>query len=76
MKYVIWSEEHGAWWDHPHRGYTRSLEHAHRFSRAEATEIARSANEHLDPNTGRSFNEFVLPDPLEWGPFLDPLDKQ
>lgn len=61
-RYVIWSEEHRAWWS-PHRaGYTRSLVDAGRYAKEEADQIVTEANEYLPP--GKSFNEIAIPDPL------------
>lgn len=42
--YLIWSNEHRAWWKPDSRGYTVSLERAGRYSRAEALEICNGAN--------------------------------
>ncbi|MFN3675442.1 MAG: hypothetical protein ACK4TC_05630 [Sphingomonas pseudosanguinis] len=38
--YLIWSNEHYAWWKPDERGYTRNIEHAGRYSRADAFTIA------------------------------------
>lgn len=38
--YLIWSNEHQAWWGVAHRGYTRIIDSAGRYSRAEALSIA------------------------------------
>lgn len=43
-QYLIWSEEHGAWWNPNRAGYTTSLKRAGRYPKAEAERIARSAN--------------------------------
>jgi hypothetical protein len=37
--YLIWSNEHGAWWRYGREGYTRSLILAGRYTRQEAIEI-------------------------------------
>ena len=37
--YLIWSHEHGAWWRHARRGYTRNMAEAGRYSHREAIEI-------------------------------------
>jgi hypothetical protein len=61
--YVIWSEEHGAWWL-PHKmGYTRSLREAGCYTKAEADEIVANANQYVRPHD--VFNEVALPDPLD-----------
>jgi hypothetical protein len=45
MKYfLIWSEEHGAWWAPASRGYTRSMKRAGRYSKDEAERFSTSAN--------------------------------
>lgn len=38
--YLVWSNEHQAWWGPEHRGYTRHIERAGRYERAEAMSIA------------------------------------
>lgn len=67
-QYLIWSEEHGAWWKGT-SGYTCSITEAGRFGYARAVTIARKANEFVHPdegeNRGRTFNEIVIPDPME-----------
>lgn len=55
MWYVIWSNEHGAFWGHRRLGYVKSIDDAGRYSLAEANAIADNANEY-SPVT----NEVVL----------------
>lgn len=43
--YLIWSNEHRAWWRPNSRGYTVELEAAGRYSRAEAISIAANARD-------------------------------
>jgi hypothetical protein len=57
--YVIWSEEHGAWWRGGGWGYTRSLIDAGLFSEADARKIAENANRYSE-----TVKEVALPDPL------------
>ncbi len=38
--YLVWSNEHSAWWGPDHRGYTRVIDRAGRYERAEAMKIA------------------------------------
>lgn len=59
MDWVIWSEEHKAWWRPECAGYTNELRRAGRYTELRAKEIQRRAN--ID---GRCFNElaFKLPD--------------
>lgn len=59
--YLIWSEEHGAWWLSSSNGYTRSLAKAGRYSRKEAEDIVEAANEFVAEGT---FNEVAIPDPM------------
>lgn len=42
--YLIWSEEHGAWWNPNGMGYTRSMQRAGRYSKADAERISDNAN--------------------------------
>lgn len=39
-KYLVWSNEHKAWWGPEHRGYTRIISAAGRYDRDEALAIA------------------------------------
>jgi hypothetical protein len=41
--YLIWSNEHGAWWGPGRRGYVRRIENAGRYSHAQAIEICTEA---------------------------------
>jgi hypothetical protein len=63
--YLIWSEEHLAWWQANKCGYTRSIFEAGRFSQREATEIVKDANAFLDPSCNPPLNEIAIPDPLQ-----------
>ena len=38
--YLVWSNEHRAWWAPGERGYTRIIERAGRYTRADALTIA------------------------------------
>lgn len=42
--YLIWSNEHTAWWRPESAGYTVSIDHAGRYSRDEAMKICKGAN--------------------------------
>lgn len=55
--YLIWSEEHGAWWRPARRGYTTSIKDAGRYLLSAAEEIVRSAN------FGGTFHEIAIPCP-------------
>lgn len=50
-EYVVWSNEHSAWWGPDHRGYFTHLSAAGRYSRDEALKICVNAR------GGRRFNE-------------------
>jgi hypothetical protein len=39
-RYLVWSNEHQAWWGPDHRGYTRYITRAGRYSRDDALSIA------------------------------------
>jgi hypothetical protein len=41
--YLVWSNEHGAWWRAGEAGYSRNLAEAGRYSRDRALAICRSA---------------------------------
>jgi hypothetical protein len=60
--YVIWSEEHGAWWAPVQGGYTRSLAKAGRYEQTEAEEIVTKANKY--PPRGMSWSEVAIAEPL------------
>ncbi len=59
--WVVWSEEHAAWWARGKRGYTTSLACAGRYSPEEARAICANANAYCAPGT---WNECAMPDPL------------
>lgn len=42
-QYLVWSNEHRAWWRPNSRGYTRDIRFAGRYSRAEAIDISGTA---------------------------------
>lgn len=46
--YLVWSNEHRAWWRAGSQGYSRSILGAGIYSRAEALEIARTARDGWD----------------------------
>ena len=61
MEYwVIWSEEHGAWWGPGRSGYVTSLERAGRYTEAQALEIEAKANRYRPAGT---YYEIAMPDP-------------
>lgn len=46
--YLIWSEEHGAWWREASSGYTRSLLEAGRYSQEQAIAFVGHANKYSE----------------------------
>lgn len=44
MQYLIWSNEHNAWWHPDSRGYTVSIESAGRYSLEAAISVCNGAN--------------------------------
>lgn len=55
--FLIWSEEHRAWWRPYARGYTDSIVQAGRYTAERAAEIVNAAN------FGGGFNEIAMPVP-------------
>lgn len=66
--YLIWSEEHGAWWRPFANGYTHFITEAGRYTKSQADDILVEANKVIHPETGfladRKFNEIAIPDPM------------
>lgn len=60
-KYLVWSNEHKAWWGVDHRGYTRFIERAGRYDRAEALKIAGTRDGGWRLNKGNP-DEIALPE--------------
>jgi hypothetical protein len=73
MLYIIWSEEHQAWWRPGGSGYTRSLLEAGRYSQKDAVSIVTDANKAPSPARSMTpyvdglgfFNEVAFKDPFE-----------
>jgi hypothetical protein len=61
MSWLIWSNEHGAWWKPGRNGYTRELAQAGRYGKAEADEIVAQANQYCEPGI---CNEVAMLDPF------------
>lgn len=59
MRWVVWSEEHGAWWAPGWNGYVTSLARAGRYDKQEALDIMERANR---LPKGRIY-EVAMPDP-------------
>jgi len=65
MLYLIWSEEHEAWWSQSGCGYTCSIYKAGRYTQKQACDIVKKANQYLDPSCDPPLHEIAIPDPLE-----------
>lgn len=46
-EWLIWSNEHGAWWRASNCGYTRIIWYAGRYTEERAKEIAHNANRYI-----------------------------
>jgi len=46
QSWLIWSNEHDAWWSPNANGYTKQRSQAGRYGRQEAIEICKDANSH------------------------------
>jgi hypothetical protein len=57
-QFLIWSEEHRAWWRPMSRGYTDSIRDAGRYSEEQAKRICK------DANFGGTFHELAVPLPV------------
>lgn len=58
--WLVWSNEHGAWWKPDHCGYTSDIGEAGRYTQQEAREIAFKANKYLPLDKP---NEVAVPSP-------------
>jgi len=59
--WLVWSNEHNAYWKPARRGYTKDKDAAGRYSTAAATEICDNANQFIPEN--RIPNEIMVPSP-------------
>jgi hypothetical protein len=77
LRFLIWSNEHHAWWGPAESGYTQHIDEAGRYRRDDADRICRHATvdgqlstDRTDPVTGRPYREFsevaVLAPPSNW----------
>jgi hypothetical protein len=62
VRFLVWSNEHRAWWRSHHRGYTEYIEEAGRYSRAEGEQIVaratlngRLTNRRVNPVTDEEY---------------------
>lgn len=65
--WLVWSNEHGAWWRANSAGYCTELLGAGIYTREEAERIERDANAHGDRN------ETAVPLAKKWGAYLGML---
>lgn len=56
--WLIWSNEHKAWWAENERGYTRSRKEAGRYTQGMAADIVAGANKFL--SDGDEPNEAMI----------------
>ncbi len=63
--YLVWSNEHRAWWRPGHCGYTNRIEAAGRYSRVDALRICNGANYSWDENTNPDELPILEKDALE-----------
>lgn len=60
-KYLVWSNEHRAWWGKDHCGYTRIIANAGRYDRDEALKIAGTRDGGWRLNKGNP-DEIAIPE--------------
>lgn len=63
-KYLVWSNEHAAWWRPGRMGYTSLIEAAGRYTLARAEQICKDANEFLPPGATRHEVLVLAPESL------------
>lgn len=73
LTWLIWSNEHSAWWKASRNGYTYNVREAGRYSLADAIKICSSANVYLRPEGPP--NEVMTPAP-EFLPGYELTGKQ
>lgn len=61
--WLVWSNEHAAWWGANHCGYYMDIDSAGRYTLAEALAIQTGARDGWDPNGGTNPPEIVTPAP-------------
>lgn len=49
--WLIWSNEHNAYWGPNHCGYTRDIDQAGRYQQSDADSVCAAANAHLPPKS-------------------------
>lgn len=66
-KYLIWSNEHRAWWGPSRSGYTVSVAEAGRYTKETAEEIVEDANLHANRHVPEGHpNEVMVLAPIAW----------
>jgi hypothetical protein len=64
-KYLIWSNEHGAWWSLNRRGYTRTTAEAGRYNKEDALEICKDAAIATPEHSVKPEVMFLAPENIE-----------
>lgn len=59
-KWLVWSNEHKAWWGNNGSGYTHSRKNAGRYTQEEAEEVCFHANNYLTDTNHP--NETMVPE--------------
>jgi hypothetical protein len=77
VRYLIWSNQHGAWWKTNGFGYTLDIGEAGRFSREQAEEDVESAGSY-GPIEGLPDEVMVLAPEHRWqgGPPMPPTEDE
>lgn len=57
-EWLIWSNEHNAWWSPASMGYSTLIQEAGKYSFEEAVKIVRHANKYCNPDKP---NETMVP---------------
>lgn len=70
LEWLIWSNEHGAWWGPGHRGYVTKRSEAGRYTYDTALQIVAGANAHL-PDDAEPYEAMVKCTPQELGEASD-----
>lgn len=61
--WLIWSNEHGAYWRAGRAGYTKDVAEAGRYSTKAAQAICREAGQHVGEELPAIPNEILVPSP-------------
>lgn len=63
--YLIWSNEHGAWWMPDNDGYTTDIDDAGRYSKNEANRVVLNSMMY-GPKFDGQYTEVAVVAPREW----------